>query len=164
MKNWMSGIRGAILIIVLWVIGWGLGFGGIMELIDPDGKVHDVWPTVLAVPGFIGAKDPATTWQERSVQEGGSKDPSVRVLQNGLENSSEAPQKIDELRALSPPRGTSFWASAGSGAARLADSTSVHIRCFIDSSASPVLTRLQDARSPGGSATPLPLTECTTSR
>jgi len=25
-----------------------------MELIDPDGKVQDVWPTVLAVPGLIG--------------------------------------------------------------------------------------------------------------
>ena len=54
MKNWMCGIRGAILIIVLWVVGWGLGFGGIMELIDPDGKIQDVWPTLLAVPGFIG--------------------------------------------------------------------------------------------------------------
>lgn len=54
MKKWMSGIRGAILIIVLWTIGWGLGFGGIMELVDSDGRVQDVWPTVLAVPGFIG--------------------------------------------------------------------------------------------------------------
>ena len=40
--------------IVLWVIGWGLGFGGIMELVDPDGNIQDVWITVLAVPGFIG--------------------------------------------------------------------------------------------------------------
>lgn len=39
---------------VLWVVGWGLGFGGIMEIADPEGKVQDVWPTVLAVPGFIG--------------------------------------------------------------------------------------------------------------
>lgn len=54
MKKWMSGIRGALLIVVLWVIGWGLGFGGIMELIDPDGKIQDVWPTLLAVPGLIG--------------------------------------------------------------------------------------------------------------
>ena len=55
MKKWMSGIRGAILMIVLWVIGWALGFGGIMEaFIDPDGKIQDVWPTVLAIPGFIG--------------------------------------------------------------------------------------------------------------
>lgn len=54
MKKWMSGIRGAVLMIGLWVIGWGLGFGGIMELIDPDGKIQDVWPTLLAIPGFIG--------------------------------------------------------------------------------------------------------------
>lgn len=54
MKKWMSGIRGAVLMIMLWIIGWGLGFGGIMELIDPDGKIQDVWPTLLAVPGFIG--------------------------------------------------------------------------------------------------------------
>ena len=54
MKKWMHGIRGVFLIVVLWVIGWGMGFGGIMELIDPDGKIQDVWPTLLAVPGFIG--------------------------------------------------------------------------------------------------------------
>jgi len=55
MKRWMSGIRGAVLMTVLWVIGWGLGFGGIMEaFIDPDGKIGDVWPTALAIPGFIG--------------------------------------------------------------------------------------------------------------
>lgn len=50
----MSGIRGSILMTVLWVIGWGLGFGGIMEIVDPDGKIQDIWLTVLAVPGFIG--------------------------------------------------------------------------------------------------------------
>ena len=54
MKKWMSGIRGAVLMVGLWVVGWGLGFGGIMELVDPDGKIQDVWPTLLAVPGFIG--------------------------------------------------------------------------------------------------------------
>jgi hypothetical protein len=54
MNIWMSGIRGTILIIVLWVVGWGLGFGGIMEVVDPDGKIQDVWPTLLAVPGLIG--------------------------------------------------------------------------------------------------------------
>ena len=55
MKQWMSGIRGTVLMILLWVIGWGLGFGGIMEaFIDPDGEILDVWPTFLAIPGFIG--------------------------------------------------------------------------------------------------------------
>ena len=50
----MSGIRGALLLIALWTIGWGLGFGGIMEVVDRDGKIQDVWPTLLAIPGFIG--------------------------------------------------------------------------------------------------------------
>ena len=54
MKKWMSGVRGGLLMIGLWVVGWGLGFGGIMELVDPDGKIQDVWPTLLAIPGFIG--------------------------------------------------------------------------------------------------------------
>lgn len=54
MNNWMSGIKGAVVIVVLWIIGWGLGFGGIMELVDPDGKIQDVWPTLLAIPGLIG--------------------------------------------------------------------------------------------------------------
>lgn len=54
MNNWMSGIRGSVVIVVLWIIGWGIGFGGIMELVDPDGKIQDVWPTLLAIPGLIG--------------------------------------------------------------------------------------------------------------
>lgn len=54
MKNWMSGIKGAMFVVILWVIGWGLGFGGIMEIVDPEGKVQDVWPTLLAIPGLIG--------------------------------------------------------------------------------------------------------------
>src|SRR5688572_23677915 len=41
MNKWMSGVRGSILMIALWVVGWGLGFGGIMELVDPDGKIQD---------------------------------------------------------------------------------------------------------------------------
>ena len=44
-----------ILMVILWIVGWGLGFGGIMEaFVDPDGKIQDVWPTVLAIPGLIG--------------------------------------------------------------------------------------------------------------
>ena len=54
MDKWMRGMRGTILMILLWIVGWGLGFGGIMELVDPDGKIQDVWPTLLAVPGLIG--------------------------------------------------------------------------------------------------------------
>ena len=54
MEKWMSGIRGALLIIGLWVVGWALGYGGIMEIVDADGKIQDVWPAVFAIPGLIG--------------------------------------------------------------------------------------------------------------
>jgi len=55
MKIWMSGTRGAILLVFLWVIGWGLGFGGLIEaFIDPDGKIMDIWLTAMVIPGFIG--------------------------------------------------------------------------------------------------------------
>jgi uncharacterized membrane protein YdfJ with MMPL/SSD domain len=56
--------------------------------------------------GFAGSDDPTKMWAERTAQESGTKDPSVRVIQNGLINSSTAPKKIEELRALTPPRGT----------------------------------------------------------
>jgi trehalose monomycolate/heme transporter len=74
-----------------------------------DEQLAQLRAEAQTVPGFIGADDPTTMWQERSMQDGGSKDPAVRVLQNGLVNSADAPAKIDELRALSPPRGTSLY-------------------------------------------------------
>jgi peptidoglycan/LPS O-acetylase OafA/YrhL len=54
MKKWLSGSRGTIAMVLTWTLGWGLGFGGMMELYDPHGQIGDVWPTALAVPGFIG--------------------------------------------------------------------------------------------------------------
>jgi hypothetical protein len=54
MTKWMNGVRGTVAMILTWTVGWGLGFGGLMELYDPAGKIGDVWPTVLALPGFIG--------------------------------------------------------------------------------------------------------------
>ena len=42
-------------------------------------------------------------WQERSYLDGASKDPSVRVIQNGLENRNDAAKKIEELRAIPAP-------------------------------------------------------------
>jgi len=74
----------------------------------------------------------------------------------------ELPPELDDPPLSPPPRGTACWPDAGSGAARLAVTASVQIRCFIRFSASPVLTRLQVARSPGVAATPLPQNECTT--
>jgi hypothetical protein len=54
MKKWVTGVPGTILMILTWTVGWGLGFGGLMELYDPHGQIGDVWPTALAIPGFIG--------------------------------------------------------------------------------------------------------------
>ncbi|KKO60744.1 MMPL family transporter [Mycolicibacterium obuense] len=71
-----------------------------------DQQVADLRAKAETVPGFTDSDEPSKMWQERSVQEGGSKDPSVRVLQNGLVNSADAPAKIEQLRALAPPRGT----------------------------------------------------------
>ena len=54
MKKWLSGIRGTVLMILTWIVGWGLGFGGLIEaFIDPQGEIGDVWPTLMAIPGFI---------------------------------------------------------------------------------------------------------------
>jgi len=53
-RKWLSGVRGTILMILIWTVGWGLGFGGLMELYDPAGEIGDVWLTALAIPGFIG--------------------------------------------------------------------------------------------------------------
>ncbi len=53
MTKWMSGTRGTVAMILTWTVGWGLGFGGLMELYDPHGQIGDVWPTALALPGFV---------------------------------------------------------------------------------------------------------------
>jgi hypothetical protein len=54
MKNWRNGIRGTVLMILLWVVGWGLGFGGLIEaFVDPNGEIMDIWFVPMAVTGFI---------------------------------------------------------------------------------------------------------------
>ena len=75
---------------------------------DPvsDQQIAEIRNEAMAIPGFIEPDgDPDKMWQERSYLDGASRDPSVRVIQNGLENRNDASQKIDELRELSPPRG-----------------------------------------------------------
>jgi hypothetical protein len=55
MAKWLSGTRGAVSLILLWTVGWGLGFGGLAEVfVDPSGDVLDLWPMEMAIPGFIG--------------------------------------------------------------------------------------------------------------
>ena len=72
-------------------------------------------------------------------------------LEPPLEPPELPPELLEPPPPLEPPpRGTACWLAAGSGAARLAVTASVQIRCFIRFSASPVLTRLQVARSARG--------------
>ncbi|MGB0970091.1 MAG: MMPL family transporter [Mycobacterium sp.] len=71
-----------------------------------DRQIAEIRSEAMAIPGFIEPEDdPAKMWQERPYLDGASKDPSVRVIQNGLVHRSDASKKIDELRSLSPPRG-----------------------------------------------------------
>ncbi len=71
-----------------------------------DQQLADVRAKAMTINGFTDPdNDPSKMWQERSVQEGGSKDPSVRMIQNGLVSRNDAPQKIEELRSITPPRG-----------------------------------------------------------
>lgn len=71
-----------------------------------DAQVADVRNRAMAISGFTGpANDPEEMWQERPYAQGGSKDPSVRVIQNGLVNRNDAGKKVSELRAIAPPKG-----------------------------------------------------------
>jgi hypothetical protein len=54
-EKWLRGIRGTVAMILTWTVGWGLGFGGLIELlVDPSGAIVDIWFTAMAIPGFIG--------------------------------------------------------------------------------------------------------------
>ncbi|MDT5006308.1 MAG: trehalose monomycolate/heme transporter [Mycobacterium sp.] len=69
-----------------------------------DAQIAEVRNKAMQIPGFIDANnDPSKMWQERSYLDGASKDPSVRVIQNGLENRNDAAKKIEELRAIPAP-------------------------------------------------------------
>ncbi len=71
-----------------------------------DQQVAEIRNEAMSIPGFITPKnDPSKMWQERPFLDGASKDPSVRVIQNGLVVRNDAAKKIAELRDLSPPRG-----------------------------------------------------------
>ncbi|HWS92838.1 MAG TPA: MMPL family transporter, partial [Mycobacterium sp.] len=75
-----------------------------------DGQIADVRSKAMAISGFIEPdNNSANMWQERSYAPGASKDPSVRVLQNGLINQGDAPKKLTELRAIQPPKGIEIW-------------------------------------------------------
>ncbi len=69
-----------------------------------DAEVAQVRSEALAIPGFAEPNnDQANMWRERPFLDGASKDPSVRVIQNGLENRLDAKAKVDALRAIPKP-------------------------------------------------------------
>jgi trehalose monomycolate/heme transporter len=68
-----------------------------------DQQVAEIRNEALTIPGFIEPDgDPSKMWQPRG---GESSDPSVRVIQNGLVDRNQASKMVDELRAITPPRG-----------------------------------------------------------
>jgi RND superfamily putative drug exporter len=71
-----------------------------------DQQIAEVRNKAMQLSGFTDPdNDPTKMWQERPYLDGASKDPSVRVIQNGLVNRNDAAKKIAELRSLTPPRG-----------------------------------------------------------
>jgi len=54
MMTWLRRIRGAAGVGITWAIGWA-GVGFLIELfVDPHGRIADIWPMVLGIPGFFG--------------------------------------------------------------------------------------------------------------
>ncbi|KAA0111206.1 MMPL family transporter [Mycolicibacterium sp. P1-5] len=75
-----------------------------------DQQVAEIRNKAMAVSGFTDPdNNPDAMWKERSYLDGASKDPSVRVIQNGLVTRNDAAKKIAELRAITPPRGVSVY-------------------------------------------------------
>ena len=75
-----------------------------------DAQVQQVRGKAMTISGFIDPdNDPANMWKERPYLDGASKDPSVRVIQNGLVNRNDADEKVAELRSISAPRGLTVW-------------------------------------------------------
>ncbi len=75
-----------------------------------DQQVAEIRNKAMQISGFIDPdNNPDAMWNERPYLDGASKDPSVRVIQNGLINRNDAAKKITELRAIVPPRGESLY-------------------------------------------------------
>jgi uncharacterized membrane protein YdfJ with MMPL/SSD domain len=75
-----------------------------------DDQVAQIRSEAMSVSGFIDPNnDRAKMWKERPYLDGASKDPSVRVIQNGLVNRFDAGTKVDQLRSISPVRGQTLW-------------------------------------------------------
>jgi len=66
-------------------------------------QIEQITQKAAAVSGFTG------TWTPRAATDEGTKDPNVTVIQNGLQVRNDAPKKIEELRAIQPPKGVTIW-------------------------------------------------------
>lgn len=54
MARWLRRIRAAVGMGLIWGVGWAVVGGAIMEgIVDPHGKILDMWPQTLAIPGFL---------------------------------------------------------------------------------------------------------------
>jgi hypothetical protein len=54
MPKWLKRVRGAVGMGLLWGLGWAVVGGAIMEgIVDPHGKILDMWPQSLAIVGFF---------------------------------------------------------------------------------------------------------------
>lgn len=55
MTKALRRIRGMLGMGLTWALGWAIVGGGIMEgIVDPGGRILDMWPQTLAIPGFLG--------------------------------------------------------------------------------------------------------------
>lgn len=55
MTQALRRIRGAVVVGLTWAVGWGLVGLLVMEtFVDPHGRIADIWPMVLGIPGFLG--------------------------------------------------------------------------------------------------------------
>lgn len=76
-----------------------------------DQQVAEVRNKAMEISGFTDPdNNPDAMWKERPYLDGASKDPSIRVIQNGLVTRNDAAKKISELRSITPPRGVELFA------------------------------------------------------
>jgi RND superfamily putative drug exporter len=75
-----------------------------------DAQVAEIRSEAMAISGFTDPdNNPDAMWKERPYLDGASKDPSVRVIQNGLVNRNDAAKKITALRSITPAKGLSLY-------------------------------------------------------
>jgi hypothetical protein len=55
MKKWLRRIRATVAMGLIWGVIWGMVGGFVMEaIVDPHGRIGDMWPPFFAMLGFAG--------------------------------------------------------------------------------------------------------------